>query len=122
MPLPNRLALYITGAASLLAALAPVVADLDWTSTAGIAAGLASFAAVMYKWLDNWGKWERDEEERNARELSPMVDPIDDFDEDEAPPIPPETADAANAEIPPERDTPNVPTPAKGTTLRKSDG
>jgi hypothetical protein len=68
MVLPNRIALYLTAAAGLLGALAPIVADLDWTSTVGIAAGLAAITGVVYKWLDGWQKYE----ERTA--LEPLVE------------------------------------------------
>ena len=68
MVLPNRIALYLTAAAGLLGALAPVVADLDIESVAGIAAGLAAIAAVVYKWLDGWQKYE----ERTA--LEPLIE------------------------------------------------
>ena len=65
--MPNRIAVYLTVAAGLLGALAPVVADLDIESVAGIAAGLAAIAAVVYKWLEGWQKYE----ERTA--LEPLV-------------------------------------------------
>ena len=34
------------------------MADLDFESVAGIAAGLAAFSAVIFKWLDGWQKYE----------------------------------------------------------------
>ncbi|HEY5708595.1 MAG TPA: hypothetical protein VIS51_04305 [Solirubrobacterales bacterium] len=61
MPAPNRIALYLTVAAGVLGALAPVVANLDISSVAGIAAGLAAISAVVYKWLDGWQKYEGQE-------------------------------------------------------------
>ena len=66
--MPNRIAVYLTVAAGLLGALAPVIADLDIESVAGIAAGLAAIAAVVYKWLEGWQKYE----ERTA--LEPLVE------------------------------------------------
>lgn len=58
---PNRIAVYITAFAGLLSALAPIVADLDLTSTVGIVGSLAAVAAVVHKWLDGWQQHERDE-------------------------------------------------------------
>lgn len=43
---------------SLILALAPVVADLDLTSTAGVIAGIAAIAAVALKWLQGWQQYE----------------------------------------------------------------
>ena len=86
MPLPNRLALYVTGVVSLLAGLAPLIGNLDWESTAGIAAGLIPIGAVVSVWLNNWGKWERQNE-------GGLLE--DEFDEELAEPHPPEVQQAA---------------------------
>lgn len=56
MPLPNRLAVYLTALAGLAAALAPAVANLDLTSTVGVAAGFAGITTVVHKWLEGWQK------------------------------------------------------------------
>lgn len=56
--LPNRIVAIITAVLGLAAALAPVVADLDWESTAGIIAGIGVVAGVALKWLDGWQKYE----------------------------------------------------------------
>ena len=93
MPLPNRMAVYVSGVVALLAGLAPLIGNLDWESTAGVVAGLLAILAVVYKWLDNWGKWERGE--GNALLPGELED---DFDEDNAEPIPPEVAAAAEAD------------------------
>ena len=107
MPLPNRLALYLTAGAALLGALAPIVADLDIESVAGIAAGLAAVAAVVYKWLDGWSKWER------AVPAAGVSDePI--FDEASAEPPPSVVTEAANATEELAAKTPPKP---GGTTL-----
>ena len=98
MPLPNRLAVYISAAVALLAGLAPLIGNLDWESTAGIVAGLLAILPIVYKWLDNWGKWERGE----GQGLFPG-EPDDVFDEDEAEQIPEQM----------------VKEPAEGTTLSK---
>lgn len=65
--LPNRIALYLTSIAALLVALAPVVADLDWTSTAGLIGGLGAVALVVNKWLEGWQKYEE------RQDLEPLV-------------------------------------------------
>lgn len=57
---PNRIAVYLTALAALGAALAPVVADMDWTSTAGVIAGVLGLVTVVTKWLDGWQAYERD--------------------------------------------------------------
>ena len=56
MPLPNRLATYAAALAALCAAIVPVVADLDWTSTIGIIGGVGALSAVVWKWLDGWAE------------------------------------------------------------------
>ena len=92
LPLPNRLAVYLTGAIALLAGLAPLIGNLDWESTAGIVAGLGAVLGVVVKWLDGWQKWERGE--GNAL-LPGELD--DEFDEQLAEPIPAQVEQAANA-------------------------
>lgn len=51
---PNRVAVYLTSLAALAAGLAPAVANLDLTSTAGLVAGLAALSLVVSKWLTGW--------------------------------------------------------------------
>jgi hypothetical protein len=55
---PNRIAVYLTSLAALAGGLAPVVADLDLTSTAGVLGGVAALTLVVRKWLDGWQKHE----------------------------------------------------------------
>jgi hypothetical protein len=55
---PNRIAVYLTALAALAGGLAPVVADLDLSSTVGIVAGLASITAAVNKWLSGWQAYE----------------------------------------------------------------
>jgi hypothetical protein len=95
-PLPNRIAVYLTAAAGLAAALAVPIANMDIESAAGVAAGLAAIATVVYKWLDNWGKYERGE---GVALLPGEVD--DEFDEELAEPIPDVTVEAAQLGEPP---------------------
>lgn len=58
LPAPNRIAVYLTALASLAAALAPAVANLDLTSTGGVALGLLGLVAVVNRWLDGWQAYE----------------------------------------------------------------
>jgi hypothetical protein len=56
--LPNRLVAVALAVLGLIAAIAPVVANLDWTSTVSVIAGLGVVAAAAIKWLDGWQKQE----------------------------------------------------------------
>jgi len=91
-PLPNRLAVYLTGFIALVLGLMPLVGNLDWTSTAGVLAALAAIGVVVREWLVNWGKWERGE---GAGVLPGELE--DDFELEGAGPIPDEVVAAANA-------------------------
>jgi len=68
MPAPNRIAVYITAVAALLAAAAPVVADMDISSTVGVVGGVVALAGVVATWLVGWQKYE----ERTA--LEPLIE------------------------------------------------
>ena len=102
--LPNRVALYLTAAAGLLGGLAPVIANLDFASTAGIAAGLGAVSLVVFKWMDGWSKWERGVVPAGTAELV-EPEPPDLFDEETAEPIP--TSSVKAAQVP------------EGTTLKQ---
>lgn len=56
--MPNRIAVYLTALAGLLTALAPAVANLDFTSTVGAVGGFVGIAVVVQKWLEGWQKYE----------------------------------------------------------------
>lgn len=56
----GRIATYVGGIGALAAALTPALANLDLTSTAGLAAGVIALAGVVIKWLDGWQKYEQD--------------------------------------------------------------
>jgi hypothetical protein len=56
--MPNRIAIYLTAIAGLLTALAPVVADLDTSSTVGILGGLAAVTVVAREFLVGWRQYE----------------------------------------------------------------
>jgi hypothetical protein len=95
MPAPNRVAVYLAAAAALLGALAPVIADMDWESTAGLIAGLGGIVTVVYKWLDGWQKFEAREDQDLALAFDEDFDP-------EAAEIPEQVRAAARADIPEE--------------------
>lgn len=68
---PNRVVVYLTGLAALATAVAAVWGDLDWTSTAGVAAALVTLLGVVVKWLDGWQKYEaRDHDSLQAVETA----------------------------------------------------
>lgn len=77
LPAPNRVALYLTSLAGLGAAVAPVVADLDLTSTIGVIGGLAAILGVVRKWLEGW----QAHEEREA--FPPVLPPPPVVEQDE---------------------------------------
>lgn len=72
---PNRIAIYFTALAALATALAPVLADLDTTSTAGLIAGLAALAGVVGVWLRGWQRYEDRLESTPDEELAEPIDP-----------------------------------------------
>lgn len=71
---PNRIAVYLTAGAGLLAALAIPIANLDLSSTAGVSAGLFAIVGVVVKWLGGWQAHE-------ARVADAAYDDDDDDDE-----------------------------------------
>jgi hypothetical protein len=58
LPSPNRVAAYLTALAALAGALAPIVADLDLTSTIGVLGGVTAVVAVFREWLKGWREHE----------------------------------------------------------------
>lgn len=56
--LSNRAAIYIAALVALAGGLAPIVGDLDWTSTVGVLTAVATIGAVVVKWLDGWQAYE----------------------------------------------------------------
>lgn len=55
---PNRLVAVALAVCGFAAAVLPVAANLDWTSTAGVLGGLGAVAAAAVTWLLGWQKWE----------------------------------------------------------------
>lgn len=68
--LPNRLATMLLMVFGVAAAVLPVVANMDWTSTAGVIAGLGAISAALLTWLKGW----KDNEAENLRPFV-KVDP-----------------------------------------------
>lgn len=60
LPAPNRIAVYFTIVAGLAGAIAPAVAHLNLSSTAGVVAGLGAIVLAVLKWLTGWQKYEAD--------------------------------------------------------------
>lgn len=69
MPLPNRLAIYLTGFGNLLAGLAPFIFDLDKSGRiAPYTGAILGMNAIVVTWLYNWGKWEE------RKDLEPLIE------------------------------------------------
>lgn len=54
----NRVVAIAATIISLALAVLPVAANMDWTSTAGILAGVIAVLGVTQKWLEGWQKHE----------------------------------------------------------------
>ena len=54
----NRIVAIVAAVISLALGLLPVIANLDWTSTAGVIAGIAAILGYVLKWLEGWQKHE----------------------------------------------------------------
>lgn len=59
--LPNRAALILGSVAALLGGAAPLVADMDWESTAGVIAGVIALATYVNNFVTGWQKHEERE-------------------------------------------------------------
>lgn len=63
----NRVVAVATAVVSLCLAALPVLADMDWTSTAGIVAGIIAVLGIVNRWLEGWSRYETAEvHERTA--------------------------------------------------------
>ena len=56
---PNRVATLMAIVASVLTAIVPAVANMDWTSTAGVLAGGFGVVVAIVKWLQGWQNHEQ---------------------------------------------------------------
>lgn len=54
----NRVVAVASVVVSLALAVLPVLADMDWSSTAGIVAGILALLAVTDRWLKGWQQFE----------------------------------------------------------------
>lgn len=71
---PGRIATALAGLAGIATAVAPVVADMDWTSTAGVIAGGLAVVYAIGEWLKGWRSYEHDAREAGlivAAEVEP---------------------------------------------------
>lgn len=73
----NRIVILVGSLFALAAGLLPVVANLDWTSTAGVLVSLGAVASFIVKWLDGWQKFEE-------REHYAVLPPPDEPDQGDA--------------------------------------
>lgn len=71
---PNRLVALATAVLGVAAAISVPLANLDWSSTVGVIAGIGAAAAAAVKWLDGW----QQHEGRLAYPAAPAVVPDDD--------------------------------------------
>jgi protein-S-isoprenylcysteine O-methyltransferase Ste14 len=55
---PNRWVTLAVSALGLAAGALPAVANLDWSSTAGVVGGAIVVLGVATKWLTGWQQWE----------------------------------------------------------------
>ena len=55
---PNRVVALLSALITLALGLLPIVADADWSSTAGIIAAVIAILGITNKWLEGWQKWE----------------------------------------------------------------
>src|SRR5262245_31427595 len=56
----GKIVTVLGAVATLAAALAPALANLDFASTGGLVGGVLALAVVVSKWLDGWQKYEQD--------------------------------------------------------------
>lgn len=66
MFLPNRIATGLLVVCGLAAAVLPVAGNMDWTSTAGVVAGVGAIAAALVTWLKGW-------QQNEAENVRPFV-------------------------------------------------
>lgn len=77
----NRVVAVSVSVLALILGVLPVIANFDWTSTAGILGSLGVVLGIVYKWLDGWQK-----HEEQIAIMSPALVPADVGDPGELPP------------------------------------
>lgn len=68
----NRVVAIAAVLVSLGLAILPVALNYDWTSTAGVSAGIGAVVLVTLKWLDGWQQYE---ERVAATQSAPTLPP-----------------------------------------------
>jgi hypothetical protein len=77
----NRVVAVSVSVLALILGLLPVIANFDWTSTAGIIGSLTVILGIVYKWLGGW-----QEHEKQIAIMAPVLTPVDMGDPGELPP------------------------------------
>jgi hypothetical protein len=90
---PNRVVAVAASLVTLALAALPVLADMDWTSTAGILAGITAVLGIVLKWLTGWQQHEARQPAR-ALGLRAIADAF--TDDDDKLPGDPEHPDAVD--------------------------
>jgi hypothetical protein len=78
---PNRVVAVATAVVALALGILPTVADMDWSSTAGVMTSLVVILGVVYKWLEGWQR-----HEEQIAIVTPPVIPLDEGDPGVLPP------------------------------------
>lgn len=92
----NRVVALATAILALALGVLPVIADMDWTSTAGIIAGLIAVLGVVAKWLEGWQRHEEREAYAVSDDLIAATEGLDVRPSDPAS-LPPDEGDATAA-------------------------
>jgi hypothetical protein len=69
----GRIVTIISLVVGFIGAAAPLVLDMDFSSTAGVVAGLIALSAVAVKYLDGWQKYEARLDAHAAVALQPAA-------------------------------------------------
>jgi hypothetical protein len=77
MLLPNRVVAIATAVIALALGVLPVIANFDWTSTAGVIAGIIGVLGVTQKWLQGWQQHEAQQMFVERKALEQPVPPVE---------------------------------------------
>lgn len=75
---PNRIAAIVAVLAGVLGAVAPLIADLDTSSVAGVIAGLVAIVAVVDRFLKGSQQWDA-LQAQTAAAVGPVIDQADEI-------------------------------------------
>jgi hypothetical protein len=81
---PGRIATLLAIIAGVAGAAAPAIANMDWSSTAGVIAGTLAVVGAIVAWLKGW----REHEARLEDSPSMVADLDDQAGADDHPPVP----------------------------------